>query len=90
MGCGTFIAPFHYLGVKVGGYMSRKSSWTDVICKLSSWLSKWKLKTLSMGGRLTLIKSVLTATPLYHMSMFKVPKCVLNKMEALRRNFLMA
>ncbi|GKB31341.1 hypothetical protein Tco_0870742 [Tanacetum coccineum] len=82
VGCATLTTPFHYLGVKVGGSMSRKSSWTEVICKLSSRLSKWKIKTLSVGGRLTLIKSVLTAIPLYHMSMFKVPKCVSNKMEA--------
>ncbi|GKC86755.1 RNA-directed DNA polymerase, eukaryota, reverse transcriptase zinc-binding domain protein [Tanacetum coccineum] len=70
-------------GVKVGGSMSRKSSWTEVIYKLSSRLSKWKLKTLFVGGRLTLIKLVLNVIPLYHMSMFKVPKCVSNKMEAL-------
>ncbi|GJS69816.1 RNA-directed DNA polymerase, eukaryota [Tanacetum coccineum] len=87
VGCATFTTPFHYLSVKVGGSMSRKSSWTEVICKLSSRLSKLKLKTLSIAGRLTLIKSVLSAVPLYHMSMFKVPKCVSNKMEALRRNF---
>nr|GEW15736.1 RNA-directed DNA polymerase, eukaryota, reverse transcriptase zinc-binding domain protein [Tanacetum cinerariifolium] len=86
VGCATLTAPFHYLGVKFGGSMSRKSLLTEVICMLSSRLSKWKLKTLSVGGRLTLIKSVLIAIQLYHMSMFKVPKCVSNKMEALRRN----
>nr|GEY64548.1 RNA-directed DNA polymerase, eukaryota, reverse transcriptase zinc-binding domain protein [Tanacetum cinerariifolium] len=36
-------------------------------------LSKWKLKTLSIGGRLTLFKSILGAIPIYHMSIFKVP-----------------
>ncbi|GKE41082.1 hypothetical protein Tco_1464487 [Tanacetum coccineum] len=40
VGCVTLTAPFHYLGVKVGGSMSRKSLWTKVICKLSSRLSK--------------------------------------------------
>ncbi|GJX49572.1 RNA-directed DNA polymerase, eukaryota, reverse transcriptase zinc-binding domain protein [Tanacetum coccineum] len=67
--------------------MSRLSSWDDIIAKLSARLSKWKLKSLSIGGRLTLIKSVLSSLPLYYMSYFKVPKGVLSKMESIRRNF---
>ncbi|GJX35379.1 hypothetical protein Tco_0246936, partial [Tanacetum coccineum] len=43
--------------------------------------------SLSIGGRLTLIKSVLSSLPLYYMSSFKVPKGVLSKMESIRRNF---
>ncbi|GJX62256.1 RNA-directed DNA polymerase, eukaryota, partial [Tanacetum coccineum] len=34
--------------VNVGGIMSRSSSWEDVLAKISSRLSKWKLKTLSI------------------------------------------
>lgn len=45
------------------------------------------MKTLSIGGRLTLLKAVLGASPLYHMSVFKVPKGILNSMEALRSKF---
>nr|GEW53090.1 RNA-directed DNA polymerase, eukaryota [Tanacetum cinerariifolium] len=44
-------------------------------------------KTLSIGGRLTLLKSVLGASPLYTMSIFKVPKGVLKVMESIRNNF---
>ncbi|GJR56281.1 RNA-directed DNA polymerase, eukaryota [Tanacetum coccineum] len=50
-------------------------------------LSSWKLKTLFIGGRLTLLKSVLGSTPIYNMSLFKVPKAVLKSMESIRRNF---
>ncbi|GJZ09579.1 RNA-directed DNA polymerase, eukaryota, reverse transcriptase zinc-binding domain protein [Tanacetum coccineum] len=59
IGCSTLSMPFNYLGTKVGGGISRSNSWDDIIAKVSSRLSKWKLKTLSIGGRLTLIKSVL-------------------------------
>nr|GFC59697.1 RNA-directed DNA polymerase, eukaryota [Tanacetum cinerariifolium] len=45
------------------------------------------LNTLSVGGRLTLLKSVLGSTPIYNMLIFKVPKSVLNLMESLCRNF---
>nr|GEY49787.1 hypothetical protein [Tanacetum cinerariifolium] len=89
MGCSICTTFFVYLGVKVGGSMSRIKSWDDVVAKLSSRLSKWKLKTLSIGGRLTLIKLVLTSIPLYHMSIFKGPSGVLKLLGSTRRNFLM-
>nr|GEV38417.1 RNA-directed DNA polymerase, eukaryota, reverse transcriptase zinc-binding domain protein [Tanacetum cinerariifolium] len=87
VGCSTFTSSFKYLGVKVGDNMSRLNSWDDVISKVSNRLSNWKLKTLSIGGRLTLIKSVLSLFQLYHMSIFKAPMGVLNKLESIRRNF---
>ncbi|GJY98272.1 RNA-directed DNA polymerase, eukaryota [Tanacetum coccineum] len=87
IGCSTLSTPFNYLGVQVGGFMARLSSWDDIIAKISSRLSKWKLKTLSIGGRFTLMKSVLSSLSLHYFSIFKVPKGILNKMEAYRRNF---
>ncbi|GJY98462.1 RNA-directed DNA polymerase, eukaryota [Tanacetum coccineum] len=87
IGCLTLSAPFTYLGVKVGGIMSRITSWDEVHAKVSSRLSKWKLKTLSIGGRFTLIKSFLSPLPLYQMSIYKVPMGVLHKLELIRRNF---
>nr|GEW81510.1 reverse transcriptase domain-containing protein [Tanacetum cinerariifolium] len=74
IGCSIFSTPFRYLGVKVGYTMSRVNSWEDVISKVSSRLSKWKLQTLSIGGRLTLLKSILSSIPLYYMSIFKTPR----------------
>nr|GFB87173.1 RNA-directed DNA polymerase, eukaryota [Tanacetum cinerariifolium] len=87
IGCSVLKTPFKYLGVMVGGAMSLVKSWDDTVAKLVKRLSKWKLKTLSIGGRLTLLKSVLGSSPIYNMSLFKVPKLVLNTMESLRRNF---
>nr|GFB81360.1 RNA-directed DNA polymerase, eukaryota [Tanacetum cinerariifolium] len=87
LGCSVMTTPFKYLGVMVGGNMSIINAWDDSIQKLKSQLSKWKIKTLSIGGRLTLLKSVLGASPIYAMSIFKVPKSVLFAMESIRRNF---
>ncbi|GKD62672.1 RNA-directed DNA polymerase, eukaryota, reverse transcriptase zinc-binding domain protein, partial [Tanacetum coccineum] len=59
----------------------------DILNKLSTRLSKWKMKALSIGGRLTLLKSVQGSMPIYHISLFKVPVKVLQKMESIRCHF---
>nr|GEX16487.1 RNA-directed DNA polymerase, eukaryota [Tanacetum cinerariifolium] len=82
--CNTLRTLFSYLGSKVGGCMSRIQSWNETLERMACQLSKWKLKTLSIGGRLALLKSVLGSTPIYHMSLFKVPKKVLHRMESMR------
>ncbi|GJT31740.1 RNA-directed DNA polymerase, eukaryota, partial [Tanacetum coccineum] len=80
IGCSVMKAPFKYLGVMVGGNMSKINAWDDMVGKIKSRLSKWKINTLSIGGRLTLLKAVLGSTPIYPMSLYKVPKTVLHEM----------
>nr|GEY77293.1 RNA-directed DNA polymerase, eukaryota, reverse transcriptase zinc-binding domain protein [Tanacetum cinerariifolium] len=81
--------PFTYLGVKVGANMARINTWHEVMQKVTSKLSKWKAKTLLVGGRLTLLKSVIRSLPTNYMSLFKVPDGVLNKLEGLRNAFFL-
>ncbi|GJX71521.1 RNA-directed DNA polymerase, eukaryota [Tanacetum coccineum] len=50
LGCSVMKTPFKYLGVMVGGNTSKIQAWDEVIGKLKARLSKWKLKTLSVGG----------------------------------------
>ncbi|GKF09148.1 RNA-directed DNA polymerase, eukaryota, partial [Tanacetum coccineum] len=87
IGCTVMNTPFKYLGITVGDNMSRHSAWSIVMQKIQSRLSSWKAKTLSIGGRLTLLKAVLGAVPLYFMSIYKVPKGVLHEMERIRNKF---
>ncbi|GJX38510.1 RNA-directed DNA polymerase, eukaryota, reverse transcriptase zinc-binding domain protein [Tanacetum coccineum] len=87
IGCVTIKAPFSYLGSKVGGSMSRVQSWNEIINRVVAYLSNWKMKTLLIGGRLTLIKSVLGLIPIYNMSIFKVPMKVLQRLESIRCHF---
>nr|GEV40542.1 RNA-directed DNA polymerase, eukaryota [Tanacetum cinerariifolium] len=47
---------------------------------------EWSVDNLK-GGRLTLLKAVLGASPFYNMSIFKVPKGILNSMKAIRSKF---
>ena len=58
-----------------------------MIDKINKKLALWKARSLSIGGRYTLIKSVLSAMPLYVFSLFKVPQGVLKTLESIRRNF---
>ncbi|GJY40359.1 RNA-directed DNA polymerase, eukaryota, reverse transcriptase zinc-binding domain protein [Tanacetum coccineum] len=87
IGCSMLKALFSYLGSKVGDLMSRTQSWNDIINNLSAHLSKWKINTLSIEGRLTLLKSVLGSIPIYHLSLFKAPMNVLQKIESIRCHF---
>nr|GFA46662.1 RNA-directed DNA polymerase, eukaryota [Tanacetum cinerariifolium] len=76
-----------FKGVMVGDHMSRYTVWSNSIQKVRARLTKWKVKTLSVGGRLTLLKSVLGAVPIYNMSIYKAPISVLHKMEMFRNKF---
>ncbi|GKA62361.1 RNA-directed DNA polymerase, eukaryota [Tanacetum coccineum] len=87
IGCEVMRTLFNYLGVPVGDHMTRIFAWDNVLQKSHERLSKWKSKTLSIGGRLTLLKSVLGATPLYTMSIYKAPKRVLQMLETIHSKF---
>ncbi|GJZ05936.1 RNA-directed DNA polymerase, eukaryota, reverse transcriptase zinc-binding domain protein [Tanacetum coccineum] len=87
IGCLSLKTPFNYLGSQVGGLMTRSIAWKDVLDFLEARLSRWKLNTLSIGGRLTLLKAVLGSIPTFYMSIFKVPKTVLHSMERIRARF---
>nr|GEX73602.1 RNA-directed DNA polymerase, eukaryota, reverse transcriptase zinc-binding domain protein [Tanacetum cinerariifolium] len=52
LGCLTLKTPFLYLGSKVGGSMSRLHEWDEVVERVKIRLSKWKMKSLSIGGLL--------------------------------------
>nr|GEZ05465.1 RNA-directed DNA polymerase, eukaryota [Tanacetum cinerariifolium] len=41
--------PFSYLGSMVGGNMSRKAMWNDILERVKKRLSKWKMQMLSIG-----------------------------------------
>nr|GEV10482.1 RNA-directed DNA polymerase, eukaryota, reverse transcriptase zinc-binding domain protein [Tanacetum cinerariifolium] len=87
LGCIILKTSFSYLGLKVGGSMSRVHTWNEVVDRVKNRLSKWKMKTLSIGGRLTLLKSVLGSMPIFHMFIFRAPLTVLRTLESIRIQF---
>ncbi|XP_073035927.1 uncharacterized protein [Primulina eburnea] len=88
LGCRREQWPIKYLGAPLGGNPSKMEFWEPVVSKFSKKLANWKKSFLSRGGRLTLIKSVLSAMPTYFMSLFKMPSRVAKYLEKLMRDFL--
>ncbi|RVW42180.1 putative ribonuclease H protein [Vitis vinifera] len=51
-------------------------------------LAQWKRHYISKGGRITLIKCTMASLPIYNMSLFRMPKSVVKRLEKLQRDFL--
>ncbi|GJR47268.1 RNA-directed DNA polymerase, eukaryota [Tanacetum coccineum] len=59
----------------------------SVIDKFSKRLSKWRANCLLIRGRSILISAVLGSLPTYYFSLFRMPRTVCNKLEAMRSKF---
>jgi hypothetical protein len=79
--------PLKYLGLPIHFKKLRNSDWKIIVERVGKRLASWKGKHLSIGGRLTLINSVLSSLPLYMMSFFAIPKGVLKKLDYFRSRF---
>lgn len=67
--------------------INKKSFWY-LMEKVQKKLTVWKAKSLSLAGRITLEKSVLSAIPIYPMMTTRLPKCVNNEIEKAQRVFV--
>ncbi|GKC62612.1 RNA-directed DNA polymerase, eukaryota [Tanacetum coccineum] len=65
--------PCTYLGLPLGANMNRAESWDPVVEKFKNRLCDWRAKSISFGGRLTLVRSVLGSLSLYYFSLFRAP-----------------
>ncbi|GJZ08807.1 RNA-directed DNA polymerase, eukaryota, reverse transcriptase zinc-binding domain protein [Tanacetum coccineum] len=86
-GCIAGDIPFNYLGLPIGSNMKSIASWKTLVDRFHMRLSSWKANLLSIGGRLTLIKSVLGSLGIYYLSIFRAPESVLQDLERIRANF---
>jgi len=83
LNCKVGVIPFMYLGLPIGGNARRLSFWEPLLKRFKSRLSGWKLKHLSLGGRLVLLKSVLSSLPVYALSFFKAPSGIVSSIESI-------
>ncbi|PWA41601.1 RNA-directed DNA polymerase, eukaryota, Reverse transcriptase zinc-binding domain protein [Artemisia annua] len=87
LGCGVSKLPLTYLGLHVGCNMGRCENWKCIIQKFSSKMSQWKVLLLLVGGRLSLIKSVVGGRISYYMSLYLMPATVQKVLESMRNMF---
>jgi hypothetical protein len=66
----------------------RNRDWDFFINKIDKKLDNWKGKLLSISERLTLIKVVLNAIPIYWMCIFRLPVNIRKRIDQLCRRFL--
>jgi len=78
LSCRDGSVPFVYLGLPVGGKAHRLDFWKPLVLCIDSRLSGWKSKHLSLGGRLVLLKYVMSSLPVYALSFFKAPSGIVS------------
>ncbi|KAL7260348.1 hypothetical protein ACSBR1_006087 [Camellia fascicularis] len=88
LNCSVDKLPINYLGMPLGANPKRAATWELIIKNVKKRLSSWKRRYLSLRGRITLVKSVLSSLPLYYMSLFRIPSTVANTIDKFQRSFL--
>ena len=88
LGCKVGTLPSVYLGLPLGAKHKAMAMWDGVEARMRRRLALWKRQYLSKGGRITLIKSTLANLPVYQLSLFRMPKLVVKRLEKLQRDFL--
>jgi hypothetical protein len=83
--CQISMFSLKYLGVPISARRLRVIDWCKLEEKIEKKLDVWQGNCLSYGGRSVLINSSLFNTPIYHMSMFMVPKTVIKRMDKMGR-----
>jgi len=87
LNCRTGTIPFVYLGLSIGGDSRRLSFWKPVVDRITARLSSWHNRFLSFGGRLVLLKFVLSSLPVYFLSFFKAPTGIISYIESIFKRF---
>ena len=88
LGCKVGGLPSCYLGLPLGAPFKSAAVWDGVEERFRKRLAMWKRQYISKGGRLTLIRSILSSMPIYFMSLFCLLRKVRLRLEKIQRDFL--
>ncbi|CAI8598593.1 unnamed protein product [Vicia faba] len=75
-------------GLSVGGNHMNLIFWKPITNSLKSKLSSWKEIFLSIGGRVTLLNTVLSNLPIYQLSFYKISVKTVQEITAIQRKFM--
>ncbi|XP_058733926.1 uncharacterized protein LOC131605606 [Vicia villosa] len=88
LSCSKEAKEFKFLGIRIGSNPRRLSSWKPLLDSFRRKLSSWKGRFLSFGGRITLLKSVLSSLSIFTLSFYKAPKKIIGEINKLQSKFL--
>lgn len=77
-----------YLGTPLHHSRVNKTTYQFVIDKARKRMNTWKAKTLSLAGRATLIRSILSSLPIYYMQTAIIPSKICEDLDKVAREFL--
>jgi hypothetical protein len=82
--------PIKYLGLPLILGRMRKADMQHIFDKITGRITGWRGKNMGLAGRSTLVKSMLTAQPIYLLTALKTSKEALKCLDKQRRRFLWA
>jgi hypothetical protein len=82
--------PMKYLGLPLSVKRLKRIHFQPLEDKVANKLMPWIGKHVTMAGRGTLVKSVLTSIAIYFITVLNIPMEVLMKIDSIRRAFLWA
>ena len=82
------IFPCRYLGLQLHTRPLQKIHVQPLIEKIGQRLPGWKGRLLNRAGRLTLVTSVLSSMPTYHLTIFPLATWARKQIDKIRRSFL--
>ncbi|KAL4185406.1 hypothetical protein AMTRI_Chr10g230540 [Amborella trichopoda] len=88
LGCKVESFPISYLGLPISDSKFPIAVWDRIIERVQVKLDLWKYKYLSLGGRVTLLRSCLANLPIYQMSVIHMLASVAKSIEKLMRDVL--
>lgn len=80
--------PGKYLGIPLQWGRISEKTYSEMTEKMINKLQGWKTKNLNIAGRTTLLKSVLDPISNHMMSMFKLTKGLISRLNRYKKNFL--
>ncbi|XP_058775315.1 uncharacterized protein LOC131649574 [Vicia villosa] len=85
LSCRTEAKEFNFLS---GSNPRRISSWRPLLENIKRRLNSWKGRWLSFGGRITLLKPILSSLAIFTLSFYKAPKKIIKEINKMQSNFL--
>lgn len=79
---------FSFLGIPIGSNPKRVITWKLLMGKFIARISCWNDILLSIGGRITLIKSVLRSLSIFFITFYKALVTVWKEIESIKNRFL--